>query len=134
MLTKRLEDAALDFHEAILDANAAPVPPIVRADQTNPALFFSFTSVGRPPDDDEPTLPEPDPPWRADWPRKPCFAPEKGQKDVDASRTTTRKPMLLLRLFGLFLLRTAAAALFGLLFHEPPRTTRPGCLTREPRA
>jgi hypothetical protein len=46
------------------------------------------------------------------------------------AHTTTRKPLLLLRLFGLFLLRTAAAALSFVLFHEPPRKTRPGCLTR----
>jgi hypothetical protein len=44
--------------------------------------------------------------------------------------TTTRKPLLLLRLFGLFLLRTRAAALSTLLFHEPPRTTKPDRLTR----
>ena len=60
--------------------------------------------------------------------------PEKGRKKVDADTATTRKPMLLLRLFGLFLLRNEAAALSTLLFHEPPRKTRPGRLTREPRA
>ena len=53
---------------------------------------------------------------------------------MDADTATTRKPMLLLRLFGLFLLRNEAAALSTLLFHEPPRTTFPGRLTREPRA
>jgi len=37
---------------------------------------------------------------------------------------TTRKPMLLLRLSGLFLLRLEARALSGLLFQEPPRNTR----------
>ena len=42
--------------------------------------------------------------------------------------------MLLFRLFGLFLLRNEAAAFSTLLFHEPPRKTRPGHLTREPRA
>jgi len=35
-----------------------------------------------------------------------------------------RNPMLLLRLFGLLLLRLAVCALFWLLFQEPPRTTR----------
>jgi hypothetical protein len=35
----------------------------------------------------------------------------------------TRKPMLLLRLSGLFLLRLAERALSGLLFQEPPRNT-----------
>lgn len=38
--------------------------------------------------------------------------------------STTRKPMLLLKLSGLFLLRAAQRALFRLLFQEPPRTTR----------
>ena len=38
--------------------------------------------------------------------------------------TTTRKPLLLLRLSGLFLLRLAARQFLGLLFHEPPRNTR----------
>lgn len=51
-------------------------------------------------------------------------APEKGRKDVD-EHTTTRKPLLLLSISGLFLLRTAAAALSGLLFHDPPRKTSP---------
>ena len=36
----------------------------------------------------------------------------------------TRKPMLLLRLSGLLLLRVAERALSGLLFQEPPRSTR----------
>ena len=35
-----------------------------------------------------------------------------------------RKPMLLLRLDGVFLLRLAERRLSGLLFHEPPRRTR----------
>jgi len=34
-----------------------------------------------------------------------------------------RKPMLLFRLSGLFLLRLALRTLLGLLFHEPPRST-----------
>lgn len=35
-----------------------------------------------------------------------------------------RKPLLLLRLSGVFLLRLAERKLFALLFHEPPRSTR----------
>ena len=42
-------------------------------------------------------------------------------KDVDA---TTRNPMFLFRLSGLFLLRYAQRALSAGLFHEPPRNTR----------
>jgi hypothetical protein len=37
---------------------------------------------------------------------------------------TTRNPLLLLRLSGVFLLRLAARQLDGLLFQPPPRTTR----------
>jgi hypothetical protein len=37
---------------------------------------------------------------------------------------TNRNPMLLFRLFGLFLLRLAQRALFWLLFQDPPRTAR----------
>lgn len=37
----------------------------------------------------------------------------------------TRNPTLLLRFSGLFLLRLAERKLCGLLFHEPPRNTRP---------
>lgn len=37
---------------------------------------------------------------------------------------TNRNPMLLFRLFGLFLLRLAQRALFRLLFQDPPRTAR----------
>jgi len=36
----------------------------------------------------------------------------------------TRKPVLLFRFSGVFLLRLADRVLFGLLFHEPPRSTR----------
>ena len=36
----------------------------------------------------------------------------------------TRKPILLFRLFGLFLLRLAERKFLGLLFQEPPRRTR----------
>jgi hypothetical protein len=35
-----------------------------------------------------------------------------------------RKPLLLFRLVGLFLLRLAERSLLGLLFQEPPRRTR----------
>ena len=38
---------------------------------------------------------------------------------------TKRNPMLLFELFGLFLLRYAQRALSRLLFHDPPRKTRP---------
>ena len=51
-----------------------------------------------------------------------------GRTWTDADQTT-RKPLLLFRLFGLFLLRRTAAALLWLLFHEPPRKTNPGHLT-----
>ncbi len=37
---------------------------------------------------------------------------------------TTRKPLLLFRLSGVFLLRLAVLAFLGLLFQEPPRSTR----------
>ena len=37
-----------------------------------------------------------------------------------------RKPVLLFRLSGVFLLRLADRLLFGLLFQEPPRSTRRG--------
>ncbi|MEZ4888811.1 MAG: hypothetical protein R3E32_29060 [Chitinophagales bacterium] len=35
-----------------------------------------------------------------------------------------RKPLLLLRFVGLFLFRFAERQLFGLLFQDPPRSTR----------
>jgi len=38
--------------------------------------------------------------------------------------STTRNPLFLFLLFGLFLLRTAQARLFRLLLNEPPRKTR----------
>ncbi len=41
---------------------------------------------------------------------------------------TTRSPILLLSLSGLFLLRLAERQFSGLLFHEPPRSTR-SCLS-----
>jgi hypothetical protein len=47
---------------------------------------------------------------------------KKGLKNV-GERNTTRNPMLLLRLSGSFLLRTAQRALSALLFHAPPRST-----------
>lgn len=37
--------------------------------------------------------------------------------------TTTRKPMFLLRLFGLFLLREAERTFLWLLLNEPPRSS-----------
>ena len=43
------------------------------------------------------------------------------EKNVD---TTTRKPMFLFRLPGLFLLRYAARTFLELLLNAPPRTTR----------
>jgi hypothetical protein len=47
--------------------------------------------------------------------------PASAQNDVEQ---TKRKPMLLLKLSGSFLLRQEQRALFRLLFHEPPRSTR----------
>jgi hypothetical protein len=38
--------------------------------------------------------------------------------------TTTRKPLFVFLLFGLFLLRYAQRALFRLLLNDPPRNTR----------
>ena len=43
-----------------------------------------------------------------------------------------RKPLLLLRLSGLFLLRLAARALCGLLFQAPPRSTGVRCQATRP--
>lgn len=47
---------------------------------------------------------------------------EKGIRSVRAR--ASRKPMLLLRLSGSFLLRLAERALLALLFQDPPRNTR----------
>ncbi len=47
-----------------------------------------------------------------------------GRRTKEVGRTPNRKPILLFRLFGLLLLRTAARALSSLLFHDPPRITR----------
>jgi len=44
-----------------------------------------------------------------------------GEKYVE---TTTRKPLFLFLLFGLFLLRRAQRAFLRLLLYEPPRSTR----------
>jgi hypothetical protein len=53
------------------------------------------------------------------------FAPRRiSGRDHNDVEHTTRKPMLLLKLSGSFLLRYEQRALFRLLFHEPPRTTR----------
>ena len=40
---------------------------------------------------------------------------------------TTRNPLLLFRLSGVLLLRFAERQFSGLLFHEPPRSTRSAC-------
>ena len=48
--------------------------------------------------------------------------PGKDRKTCD--KHTTRKPMLLFRLFGLFLLRLAERAPPRLRYHDPPRSTR----------
>jgi hypothetical protein len=54
------------------------------------------------------------------------IAPALAKKSVLAANTTraTRKPRLLFRLSGSFLLRFDERRLSGLLFQEPPRTTR----------
>lgn len=52
--------------------------------------------------------------------------PSREKEKVVGRRTTSRKPLLLLRLFGLLLLRYAARALSRLLIHDPPRKS-PGC-------
>jgi hypothetical protein len=49
----------------------------------------------------------------------------KGEKVMAGKHTTKRKPLLLLSLFGLLLLRNDAAAEFCLLLKEPPRSTCP---------
>ena len=50
------------------------------------------------------------------------------RKSVD---TTTRKPILLLRLSGLLLLRAEQRAFLELLLNAPPRNTR-GCFESAP--
>ena len=45
---------------------------------------------------------------------------------IPGSVLAARKPVLLFRFAGSFLLRLAERVLFGLLFQEPPRTTREG--------
>jgi hypothetical protein len=47
---------------------------------------------------------------------------EEGRRSGTPTTKTTRKPLLLLRLFGLLLLRFDARALSELLFQEPPRS------------
>jgi len=54
-----------------------------------------------------------------EYPAAQCRAPSV--KNVD---TTTRKPMLLLRLCGWFLLRLAQRALSAWLLYAPPRRTQ----------
>jgi len=46
------------------------------------------------------------------------------RKCTPAANTATRKPLLSFRLSGLFLLRLAERQFAGLLFHDPPRSTR----------
>ena len=52
---------------------------------------------------------------------------------LDDTPTTTRNPLLLLRLSGLLLLRLADRQFVGLLFHEPPRNTRLAPYSFRPR-
>ena len=49
------------------------------------------------------------------WPPRKC---------TPANTATTRNPLLLFRLSGLFLLRFAERQFLGWLFQEPPRSTR----------
>ena len=49
------------------------------------------------------------------------------RKCTPADDTATRKPLLSFRLSGLFLLRLAERQFLGLLFQEPPRSTRRLC-------
>ncbi len=49
------------------------------------------------------------------------------RKCTPAADTATRKPLLSFRLSGLFLLRLAERQFLGLLFQEPPRSTRRLC-------
>ena len=51
------------------------------------------------------------------------LAPILALKSAHRAPTTTRAPMLLFLLSGSFLLRLAERQLFGLLFHDPPRST-----------
>ena len=50
--------------------------------------------------------------------------PTGGSGEVEEREDTSRKPLLSLRLSGLFLLRLAARRLFSLLLNDPPRNTR----------
>jgi len=43
---------------------------------------------------------------------------------IESVDSTTRKPLFLLSLFGLFLLRAAQRTLLSLLLNAPPRKTR----------
>jgi len=49
---------------------------------------------------------------------------QTGSGNIGPQLRTSRKPLLLLRLFGLLLLRLAERMLSALLFQEPPRKTR----------
>ena len=64
------------------------------------------------------TTARPSDPWIA-WSR-----PRPDSQGVGIAVLATRKPVLLFRLSGVFLLRLADRVLFGLLFQEPPRSTR----------
>ena len=52
--------------------------------------------------------------------------------DQDVSPSSTRNPLLLLRLSGVLLLRFAERKFVALLFHEPPRNTRSGAPRLQP--
>ncbi len=90
-------------------------------------------------------LPAPSPvvPGKAIWLSHPCEAGKRAHGHPHITPDTSldapvpdeghlgrtgglarRKPLLLFRLSGLFLLRFAERTLLGLLFHEPPRNTR----------
>lgn len=54
------------------------------------------------------------------------------KKNVDAPTATTRKPLFLFLLSGLFLLRAAQRTFLSLLLKAPPRSTR-GVLSLSPQ-
>ena len=54
---------------------------------------------------------------------RPCKQGDRHSGSMSAV-LARRKPILLLRLSGVLLLRLATRTLAGLLFHEPPRITR----------
>ena len=117
----------------------APAMPqcrrIVRADQTGLALFLSLRLGERTPCCLRSTpsariagtrwfgWPSTPPGYRRNQTRR------RGRRTW-ADPTHTRNPMLLLRLSGVFLLRSAQRALSLLLSQEPPRKTYPDRLTQ----